>query len=164
MTQRLTREGFEVDARAKQHARAPSRTRPLRASAYTCIRARACVEYARVRTYARLRPDRGEERKKGEGKREIYLPEFRWPPPRRFRRMHLAFGIFREIYVLRRIPSERFPSSVRSLLFHRRVRSRRAMGLQRPLRSRDEVKGTSNYFQDFRGLHSNIFTRSRDAH
>lgn len=32
--------------------------------ARTCVR--ACVAYARVRTYARLQPDRGEKRKKGE--------------------------------------------------------------------------------------------------
>jgi len=71
--------GFEVDARAKQHARAPSRmclyvhprtrvyTRTLRSCVRACVR--ACVAYTRVLTYARLQPDR--RRREEKGRREV---------------------------------------------------------------------------------------------
>lgn len=103
---------FEVDARAKQTRTCSLAYASLRASAYTCIHARAPLVRACVRCVRA--PVAGEERKKGEGKREIYLPEFRWPPLRCGRAASEECishsGSFAE-YVLRRILPKGFPSS-----------------------------------------------------
>lgn len=80
-----------ADLRAKQHAFA------LLSVVYVHTRS----VHVRARNWIAKRTR--EERKKREGKRKIYLPEFRRPLPIqrsrcRFRGMHFAFGIFRGIY------------------------------------------------------------------
>lgn len=99
-----------------------------RARCYARACVHACAAYARVRTYARLQPDRAvrsrREEEKGRSARFI-CPNF--DGRRRARAASEECishsGSFAE-YVLRWIPSRRFLSSARSLLFRRRAPSR----------------------------------------
>jgi len=92
---------FEVDARAKQTRTCSLAYASLRASAYTCIHARAPLVRACVRCVRA--PTAGSRRGEEKGRREArdlfarisMAAALLWP--RRLRRMHLAFGIFRGI-------------------------------------------------------------------
>lgn len=113
----------------EQHARALSNaSRGLRM--YVCTYTRVCVHASATGSCDRITEKTTGRRKRGEGRREIYLPEFRRPPPMSFPRN--AFRIqnhSRNMFPLRRIRS--ILMYVRSLLFHRWFRSHRIKSLQR---------------------------------
>jgi len=155
---------FEVDARAKQTRTCSLAYASLRASAYTCIHARAplvraCVRALRTCAYSRIAERRGKREK---GSARFICPNFDGrgfavaaPLTKNASRIrdlsrNMSYGGF----------SRRGSPRIRSLLFHHRVYSRRAESLQCSLCLKDEIKNTIKYFEDFRELFENFFTSS----